>query len=506
VADDRPVVLECVELSKTYGNFRALDSVSLTLRAGEVRALLGKNGAGKSTLVKLISGTEHPDRGHDQITLDGQPVHWANSGEARSGGIAVVHQEFSLIPALSVAENVMVGRWPRRRGLVDHKAILKSAARAIDVLGEPLPLTMPVGRLSTAHQQLVEIAKALLDEPKVLILDEPTSALNSREVDALLALVRRLAQRGVAVIYVSHRMREIPLVADSMTILRDGREVATVGVREVTTDEVASMIAGSSRAQAKVGEPQDLSGAEVALAVENLVIDGLLEGVSFEVRKGEVLGIAGLLGSGRTELLSSIYGSRHDCEGEVLVGSRPVKDRSPAKMLRLGVAMTPEDRKDAGIVPLLGVGENVMLMARSRGRSPWIKQNQERDTIAEVIDRLSIATAGAGQPIASLSGGNQQKGVIGRCLAAEMSVLLLDEPTRGIDVGAKAQLYRLIRELAQRGISSVFVSSELDELAQVCDRVLVLRDGKVRESVSGAEATGDRLLALAMRTDHEELV
>lgn len=499
-----PIALECVELSKTYGTFRALDSVSLTLRKGEVRALLGKNGAGKSTLVKLISGTEHPDRDHDSISLYGESVRWANSGEARRGGIAVVHQEFSLIPGLSVAENVLVGRWPRRRGVIDHKAILESAGRALAVLGEPLPLNVPVGELSIAHQQLVEIAKTMLDEPKVLILDEPTSALNSREVDSLLALVRRLADRGVSVIYVSHRMREIPLVADTMTILRDGREVATVGVSEVSTDEVASMIAGTSGIAPAAVRTTPIESTEVALAVEGLAIDGLLEGIDFEVGRGEVLGIAGLLGSGRTELLSSIYGTRHDCRGVVKVAGSPVERRTPARMLRLGVAMTPEDRKDAGIVPLLGVGENVLLMARSRGRSPWIRELKERAVAASVIRQLSIAASSASQPIASLSGGNQQKGVIGRCLAAEMSVLLLDEPTRGIDVGAKAQLYQLIRELANRGISSVFVSSELDEMAQVCDRVIILRDGRVRETVPGWQATGDRLLALAMKSDNEE--
>ena len=504
MVNQEPLALECVDLSKTYGTFRALDSVSMSLREGEVRALLGKNGAGKSTLVRLLSGTEQPDREHGSISLYGTPVHWSNSGEARRGGIAVVHQEFSLIPELSVAENVLVGRWPRRRGLVDHKAILTAAAKAIGILGEPLPLNVPVGRLSTAHQQLVEIAKALLDEPKVLILDEPTSALNSREVDSLLALVRRLASRGVSVIYVSHRMREIPLVADTMTILRDGREVATVGVSEVSTDEVARMIAGASAARPVAAQTPSRASDEVALSIEGLSIDGLLDDVTIELHKGEVLGIAGLLGSGRTELLGSIYGIRHDCEGVVKVAGTPVSDRSPAKMLRLGVAMTPEDRKDGGIVPLLGVGENIMLMARSRRRSPWIKELTERATAASVIDRLSIATSSANQPIASLSGGNQQKGVIGRCLAAEMSVLLLDEPTRGIDVGAKSQLYKLIRELAHRGIASVFVSSELDEMAQVCDRVIILRGGKVRETVSGSQATGDRLLALAMKSDHEE--
>ncbi|MEA5052922.1 MAG: sugar ABC transporter ATP-binding protein [Propionicimonas sp.] len=504
MASDQTPTLECEGLSKTYGAVKALDQVSINLQRGEVRALLGKNGAGKSTLVKLLSGTEHPDRGHDTIRLDGTPVHWAGSGDARRGGIAVVHQEFSLVPELSVAENVMVGRWPRRHGFVDHKAIRAEAARAIETLGEPLPLDLPVGRLSTARQQLVEIAKTLLDEPKVLILDEPTSALNSREVEALLATVRRLSSRGVSVIYVSHRMREIPLVADSMTILRDGREVATVGVNDLTTDEVAALIAGKS-SERSARPATTATSDEVVLAVEDLRLDGILDGVSFDLHKGEVIGLAGLLGSGRTEILTTIYGGRNDCRGTVRVNGRAIEARTPSKMLRLGVAMTPEDRKDAGVVPLLSIQENLMLCARGRVLpGPLVAHQRENQIAHDLVRKLDLAASSTRQPIGSLSGGNQQKGVIGRCLAAQMSILLLDEPTRGIDVGSKAQVYDLVRDLAAQGISSIFVSSELEELTEVCDRILILRDGRIREELRGAQTTSDRLLALTMKSDNKE--
>ncbi|AQP48104.1 hypothetical protein BW730_11990 [Tessaracoccus aquimaris] len=499
---DTDVVLECRELSKTYGRVRALKAATLTLRRGEVRALLGKNGAGKSTLVKLLSGVETPDRPGGEMFLDGQLVAWANAHEAQQGGVAVVHQEFSLVPELSVAENITLGRWPRRAGIVDRREVRRQAVEAMDLLGVTLPPGRPVSRLSTAQQQLVEISKALLAKPKVLILDEPTSALNTTEVDVLLALLRRLAGQGVAIIYVSHRMREIPAVADTLTVLRDGEEVATRNVVDVTTEEVARMIAGTEGLAAEERarrEPRDPSST-VVLEVEDLRIPGILDGVDLALREGEVLGIAGLLGSGRTELLESIFGTRRDVTGTVRVAGSVVASRTPGRMLARGVAMTPEDRKRSGIVPILGVGENMMLTARSRViGGPLIDAPKERAAVRELIDRLRIRASGGQQPIANLSGGNQQKAVIGRCLAGQMRVLLLDEPTRGVDVDAKGQIYELIRELASAGVSSVFVSSELEELTQVCDRVLVLRDGRLQEEVPGAEASSDRLLALAMK-------
>lgn len=495
-------ILECISLSKTYGSVKALVGVNLTLQAGEVRALLGKNGAGKSTLVNLISGSQRADEG-GILRVAGKDVRWGGPGEARAGGIAVVHQEFSLVPGLSVAENITLGRWPTGRsglGFIDTRALEANARRALRMLGEELPLWIEVGRLPLAQQQLVEIAKALLDEPRVLILDEPTSALNAREVTALLALIRRLAVQGVAIIYVSHRMKEIPLVADTLTVLRDGREVRTFGVHEASVEKVAGLIAGESKSDATQVEYQDCRDKSVALSVRDMRIPDVLRGVSFDLHEGEVLGIAGLLGSGRTELLEAIYGLRRDADGEVYVGGRPARNRRPLSMLARGLGLTPEDRKGSGIVPLLGVGENILLSARGRVLPRfWIKPKREASISQNTIRSLSIVASSAEQEIGTLSGGNQQKAVIGRLLAAKMSVLMLDEPTRGVDVHAKGQLYKLIRELAKRGVSSIFVSSELEELSEVCDRVLVLRDGQVSDEVIGAEATAEKLLALAMK-------
>ncbi|MBU3068052.1 sugar ABC transporter ATP-binding protein [Nocardia sp. NEAU-G5] len=495
-----PPILECISLSKTYGTVKALVDVNLTLRAGEVRALLGKNGAGKSTLVNLISGSQQPDPGSGRLRVSGKEVHWSRPGDARAGGIAMVHQEFSLVPGLSVAENITLGRWPERRGFIDAKTLEDNARRAIEMLGEPIPLWQEVGNLSLAQQQLVEIAKALLDEPRVLILDEPTSALNSHEVHALLALIRRLAGQGVAIIYVSHRMKEIPLVADTLTVLRDGREVQTFGAHEASAEKVAALIAGDSGQVAARIAHRDRRDQPVVLSVRDMHIPGVLGGVDFDLHDGEVLGIAGLLGSGRTELLEAIYGLRPVVRGEVSVAGERILRRRPRRMLARGVGLTPEDRKGSGIVPMLGVGENILLSARGRVLPRfWIKPPREAAVTKETLRALSIVASTSGQEIGTLSGGNQQKAVIGRLLAAKMSVLLLDEPTRGIDVHAKGQIYKLIRELAENGISSIFVSSELEELSEVCDRVLVLRDGRIRDEVVGAGATTEKLLALAMK-------
>lgn len=495
------VVLVCRGLTKRFGAVTALDRVDFELHHGEVRALLGKNGAGKSTLVNLISGSLSPDEG--SIELLGEAVHWANPKAAQAGGIAVVHQEFSLVPGLTVAENITMGRWPRQAGFVSAREMRTRAKAAIDKLGVDIPLGVTVGQLALAEQQMVEIAKALLDNPKILILDEPSSALNANEVEKLLALVRRLAATGVSIIYVSHRMKEIPLVADTLTVLRDGREVATHDVKTVSSAKVAELISGDEIVASDLAH-RDQRVEPVVLSVEDVHVPNRLYGVSFDLHRGEVLGIAGLLGSGRTELLEAIFGLRHDATGTVTVFGKQVGRRFPRRMLNLGVAYTSEDRKAAGIVPLLSVGENLVLSARGRVLPKfWLRVRDESALIARAIASMSVKASSPSQEIGTLSGGNQQKGVIGRALAADMKVLLLDEPTRGVDLHAKSQIYGLIRSLADRGVSSIFVSSELEEIAEVCDRVLILRDGHFHEQLIGAEGTAERILALAMRQEHE---
>ncbi|MFC9560867.1 sugar ABC transporter ATP-binding protein [Agromyces sp. NPDC056965] len=493
------IVLECRSLTKRFGAVRALDGVDFELHRGEVRALLGKNGAGKSTLVNLISGSLQPDGG--TISLEGRPASWSGPAAAQAGGIAVVHQEFSLVPGLSVAENITLGRWPRRGGFVDAKAVRELAGTALRRLGVVVPLDVEVGSLPLADQQIVEIAKALVDDPRVLILDEPTSALNAREVESLLQLVRRLAAAGMSVIYVSHRMKEIPLVADTLTVLRDGKLIATEIVADVSSARVAELISGESSDHAAFVK-RDRTAEAVVLAVTGVSVPGRLDDVSFRLHEGEVLGIAGLLGSGRTELLETVFGLRDDATGEVAIAGTPYPRRRPKRMLDLGVAFISEDRKGSGIVPQLGVGENMLLSARGRVLPKfWLRLRQEAEIVAKTMSSMSVRASSPEQPIGTLSGGNQQKGVIGRALAADMRILLLDEPTRGVDLHAKAQIYGLIRELADRGVSSIFISSELEEIAEVCDRVLVLRDGRIHEQLMGDEATAERVLALAMQQE-----
>ena len=498
------IALDVTKLSKSYGAVRALHAVDVRVRFGEVRALLGKNGAGKSTFVNLVSGAERPDGG--TIRLSGQEVHWQNPGEARDGGISVVHQELSLVPYLSVAENICLGRWERRGLRIDRNAMAERARKGIDALGVDLPLWTEVGRLSLAQQQLVEIAKAVAYDARVLILDEPTSALNAREVDELIDLVRRLAGSGMAVIYVSHRMQEIPRAADTMTVLRDGEEEATMATADASAAQVAALIAGEAVTRNRQPESAELRAAPVVLSVEDLRTSRRLAGAAtFDLHAGEVLGLAGVLGSGRSEILEAIFGITSPVSGRVRLRGKEIRRRTPARMLGLGVAMTPEDRKGGGIVAPRSVAENLMLSARGRTLPRYlIRSRTEAGLVRNAIGSLGIATSSPTKLISKLSGGNQQKAVIGRALACQPTVVLLDEPTRGVDLHAKSQIYDLIRSLAATGVAVVFVSSELDELPEVCDRVLIIRHGEITGEVDGSQATPERLLALTISGDNDD--
>jgi len=493
------LVLSCKSVTKSFGPVIALRDVDFDLHRGEVRALLGKNGAGKSTLVNLISGAFKPDSG--SIELDGQKVVWSGPSAAQAGGIAVVHQEFSLVPGLSVAENITLGRWPQNLGVIDIARVREIAHSSLEQLGVEISLSAEAQSLSSAEQQLVEIAKALVGNPRVLILDEPTSALDSREVETLLGLIRRLASTGISVIYVSHRMKEIPLVADTLTILRDGEEISTQDVAAVSSEQVASLISGQPEKSARVIAPRPRSG-RVVLEARGISYAGRLNNASFSLEAGEVLGLGGLLGSGRTELLQSIVGMLRGSTGTVLLNGEEIQRRSPRKMLNLGLGYTPEDRKGWGIFPVLGLDENILVSARGRVLPKFRRSlYRERRIVADSIGSLHIQASSPQQEIGTISGGNQQKAVIGRALAANLQILLLDEPTRGVDLEAKAQLYDVIRGLANEGISIIFVSSELEEIPEVCDRALILRNGHVHEEVKGWEASPEKILALAMKQE-----
>ncbi|GLU49983.1 sugar ABC transporter ATP-binding protein [Nocardiopsis ansamitocini] len=498
MSDDRPVVAATRRATKTYPGVRALDAADFEVRAGEVRALLGRNGAGKSTLIRLLSGVETPDSG--TVEVGGSPLGDGGVRRATELGVGTVYQELSLVPQISAAENLFLGVWPRTAGRVDYPRMRAEAREVFAELGLDIDPDAIVADLPLARQQLVEIARAFRARPRLLILDEPTSALAAGEADIVLAAVTRIAGRGVGVIYVSHRLDEIRRVADTVTVMRDGAVVETTDVAGATTARIVSLMLGEAADEVPERTEADVDrSATPLLSVRGLSVPPKLEDVSFDLYRGEVLGLGGLMGSGRTELLRAISGFLPAGAGSITVDGQRVTRPTPAVMKRLGVGITPEDRKGEGVVPLLGVSENMVLT--------WFKGASTAGTVSParvdgigrgLIERLSIKTARPDTPIVNLSGGNQQKAVIGRWLHAQSRILLLDEPTRGVDVEAKAQIYRIVRELAAEGAAVLFVSSELEELPLVCDRVLTMRAGRLAGEFTGADITLDTIMAAAM--------
>jgi len=482
---------------RRYPGVVALDGVDFSVQPGEVRAVLGKNGAGKSTLIRLLTGAETPDEGI--VLLGGEPFREQGGGRTREAtrrGLRAVYQELSLVPSMSIAENMFLGAWRRRGGMLDHAAMVVETHHALHRLGLDLDPHLPVSALSPAARQMVEIARAFLGTPRLVILDEPTSSLAAAEVDQVCSAVRAAADQGVAVLYVSHRMNEIRRLADSATVLRDGRIISTLPVAEARTEDIVQMMLGRV-AQAQRVEPR--TGGQPLLSVRALSLPPKLANVSFELRAGEVLGIAGLLGSGRTELLESILGLRKPEAGTILVDGASVPRRSYKGMIRRGFGYTPESRKEDGIIPLLGVDENTVITDFRRvDRAGVLSGDAIARATRTIIDRLHVKTAATSTPVVTLSGGNQQKVVIGRWIHARSRILLLDEPTRGVDVEAKRQIYDIIRSLAREGRAILFVSSEIEELDQVCDRVLVLRQGCMAEEHQAPDIDAERLLAACL--------
>ncbi|OHV79468.1 sugar ABC transporter ATP-binding protein [Rhizobium sp. LCM 4573] len=490
-----PAVASVNGCTRRYPGVLALDNATFEVAPGEVRALLGKNGAGKSTLIRMLTGAEIPDSG--TVLIDGAELTHTGSGRAQESfekGVRVVYQELSLVPGMTLAENLFLGRWPRKGGVIQYAAMEAEASEAMARLGLDLPPGRLVAGLSPAERQLLEIARAMLGRPKLVILDEPTSSLAAAEAEKVMAAVTRVAAQGIAVIYVSHRMNEIRQIAHSATIMRDGRIIDTVDVKGADTREIVRLMLGTEASQAAVLEDRSLS--ETVLEVKDLALVPKLSSISFSLKKGEVLGIAGLLGSGRTELLQAIMGVRRFDAGDILADGKSVKSSGYKEMVHRGFGYTPESRKEEGIVPLLGVDENT-LSTNFAGVSTngVLSASRMAEATRKIIERLHIKTARTDTPIGTLSGGNQQKVVIGRWVYAGSRVLLLDEPTRGVDIEAKAQIYAIIRQLAAEGRSIIFVSSEIEELPLVCDRVLVLRDGALQEEFKSPNIDQDSLMA-----------
>jgi len=481
--------------TRQYPGVLALDNATFSVEAGEVRALLGKNGAGKSTLIRLLTGAEIPDSG--TVRIDGEELRHAGSSRAQDAfdkGVRVVYQELSLVPGMTLAENLFLGRWPRSGGVIQYARMEAEAAEAMARLGLDRAPGALVESLSPAERQLLEIARVLLGKPKLVILDEPTSSLAAAEAEKVMAAVTRIASEGIAVIYVSHRMNEIRRIAHSATIMRDGRIIDTVDVKGADTREIVRLMLGAEASKSLALDNR--SQEKTILEVRDVAMAPKLAAISFQLKAGEVLGIAGLLGSGRTELLQAIMGVRSPDRGQVLVDGVAVKPGRYKEMISRGFGYTPESRKEEGIVPLLGVDENT-LSTNFAGVSKHgiLSARLMADATRKVVQRLHIKTAQTDTPIGTLSGGNQQKVVIGRWVHANSRVLLLDEPTRGVDVEAKAQIYAIIRQLAAEGRSVIFVSSEIEELPLVCDRVLVLREGTLQEEFKSPDIDQDGLMA-----------
>jgi ribose transport system ATP-binding protein len=464
-------------IRKQFPGVLALDDVDLAVRAGEVHVILGENGAGKSTLMKILSGAHRKDAG--RIFLDGREVEIDGPRHARELGVAIIYQELSLAPTLSAAENVFLGREPRRLpGLVDRAAMEEASREILDGLGAHFDVRLPVRALSLAQRQLVEIARALSLDARILVMDEPTSALTDREAQALFETMRRLTARGVAIIYISHRLQEIYDIGDRVTVLRDGRRIATLEVAGADRRELVRLMANREIDELVTRRPSP-RGAEL-LRAESLTRQDELRDVSFALHAGEVVGFAGLLGSGRTAVARALFGLDRLDAGRVFVGGRETRIDSPRDAIRAGLGLVTEDRKRQGLVLSLSVRENVTLpVLHTLARFGVVDARRERELAARYAADLRIRTPSIEQLALNLSGGNQQKVVLAKWLACQVDVLILDEPTRGIDVGAKQEIYALMERLTAEGVGIVLISSELPEIAGLCDRVLVMRAGAV---------------------------
>jgi len=483
------------QISKVFPGVRALNQVSIALQAGEVRALVGENGAGKSTLIKILSGVYQPTEG--EIVLNGQSHTIQDPAHALKLGIIPVHQEVNLEPYLSIAENIYIGRQPRNRfGLIDFGQMNKDAARWLAELGVATDPSLPLGMISIAERQMVAIARAVSLDARVVIFDEPTSSLTLRETERLFTVVRRLKAKNIGVIYISHRLEEIFRICDTLTVMRDGGLVSTKAIADVNTDSVIRMMIGRDltdlyqKTHTPIGSP--------VLEVKHLTVKGILNDISLTLHRGEILGISGLVGAGRTELARAIFGDLAYQAGEILVDGKLIRPSCPDDCIAAGIGLVPEDRKDQGLVLPMPVKNNISMAVLGRlAQLGVIRGRKEAQLAEESVRRLAIKTPSIQQPVQFLSGGNQQRVVIAKWLATHPKVLLIDEPTRGIDVGAKSEIYALLNRLASQGVAILMISSELPEILAMSDRILVMHQGRIRAELPGKSATEETIMRFA---------
>jgi ABC-type sugar transport system ATPase subunit len=498
------IVLEARGISKSFPGVRALNHVSLSLRRGRLTALLGENGAGKSTLMNIIAGVFPPDEG--EVILDGQAVRFVHPRAARDAGIAMIYQELNLVAHLTVAENIFLGREPLNRlGLIDRATMNREATKLLAELDLEVAPNTPLGQLRVGQQQIIEIAKALSTRARVLIMDEPTSAITQHEIEVLFGVIKKLKQQGVAIAYITHKLEELTRIGDDAVVMRDGNLIGSGELAELSREEIVKMMVGRDIRSPRQRERTDLG--EQVLRVEKISLphpertgDFLLRDIDFAVRRGEVLGIFGLMGAGRTELLECIFGLHPKTStGTVHKEGETIRINAPADAIAHGLALAPEDRKREGLILGMTVLENASLASLSRyDRAGLLDSAAEQRMATAVVDRFKVKTPSVQQTIRNLSGGNQQKVILGKWLATEPAVVLLDEPTRGIDVQAKEEIYQLIHQLSSDGLAVVFVSSEMPEVLAMADRIVVLCEGRKTGVFTRAEANEESLMQAAL--------
>lgn len=490
----RTEALRMENISMEFSGVYVLSDMQLQVGQGSIHALVGENGAGKSTLIKILGGIYKPKTG--KIFIDGTESSIHNVQDAQKKGISIIHQEISLVPSLSIAENVFLGRELSKLGFKSEGKMFSMAQEMIDALGIDLSARTIVSGLTIAQQQLVEIIKAVSFNTHILVLDEPTSSLSLKETQRLFDIIRRLQGKGVAIIYISHKMDEIFEISDHITVIRDGRYIDTVPTSQTRSEEVVRKMVGRSIEQFYVRSYNELS--KVALRVENLTKRGVFADVNFEVRYGEVLGFAGLVGAGRSEIMHAVFGADKYDSGEILIDGSAVHISCPQQAISLGMSMVPESRKEQGLVLINDVGFNIALANVDRLKGRMFLSCKKRHALAcQYIERMHIKTRSDAQAVFELSGGNQQKVLLGKWLANQPKILILDEPTRGVDVGAKTEIYAIINELAAEGMAIILVSSELSEIINMCDNVCVVHEGRITGRLSREEFSQDKIMHYA---------
>ena len=488
-------VLELKGITKIFPGVKALNNVNFQLRPGEIHALMGENGAGKSTFIKVITGVHKAEEG--QMFLDGQEVHFRNPVDAQKAGIAAIYQHVTAYPHLTVAENIFMGHEKMKHGVVDWKTMNKEAQALLDQLSAEFAPTDVMGNLSVAQQQMVEIAKALSVNARIIIMDEPTAALTKAESEKLYTITESLRDNGASVIFISHRFEDMYRLASRVTVFRDAHYIGTYDVDGISNADLIKAMVGRD-IKTLFPKPEVELGEEI-LRVEGLSRTGYFENVSFNVRKGEILGLTGLVGARRTEVAQVIYGIEKPSAGTIYMEGKPVKIRKPTDAMKAGIGLLTEDRQKFGLILDWGIGRNITLPEIKRyTRNGLIQEKLENKTATEYAENVDVKAVTIFDPASSLSGGNQQKVVVAKALGSEMKVLILDEPTKGVDVGSKAAIYEIMGELAQKGYAIIMISSEMPEIRGMCDRVVVMCDGRVTGELQRSELDQEKILSLAM--------